>query len=79
MSWFVFQDNVSEAGTYTIEKDSPSPDVESARTDIDRVFGIIGEADQSIASPSGLSINVNSNGATPCHNSGYNDQEKFKV
>lgn len=34
------QDDVSEAGTYTIEKDSSSPEVEQARSDIDRVFGV---------------------------------------
>ncbi|XP_050693905.1 mucin-19-like [Eriocheir sinensis] len=36
------KDDVSEAGTYTIEKDSSSPEVEQARSDIDRVFGISG-------------------------------------
>ncbi|KAK3887858.1 hypothetical protein Pcinc_008009, partial [Petrolisthes cinctipes] len=34
------KDDASEAGTYTIEKDSSSPEVEEARNDIDRVFGV---------------------------------------
>ncbi|XP_059480039.1 nucleolar protein dao-5-like isoform X2 [Neocloeon triangulifer] len=33
-------DNGSETGTYTIDKESPSPDEEKARSDIDAVFGV---------------------------------------
>lgn len=36
-------DNGSETGTYTIDKDSPSPEEEKARSDIDAVFGVNGE------------------------------------
>ncbi|XP_065343321.1 centrosomal protein of 170 kDa-like isoform X3 [Cloeon dipterum] len=38
-------DNVSETGTYTIDKESPSPEEEKARSDIDAVFGV-GEEDE---------------------------------
>jgi hypothetical protein len=34
-------DAVSETGTYTIGKDSPSPDEDQSRRDIDRVFGLL--------------------------------------
>lgn len=33
-------DNVSEAGTYTIDKESPSPEESRARSEIDLVFGV---------------------------------------
>jgi hypothetical protein len=36
-------DNGSETGTYTIDKDSPSPEEDKARSDIDAVFGVNGE------------------------------------
>ncbi|CAL4063115.1 unnamed protein product [Meganyctiphanes norvegica] len=36
----VVADDVSETGTYTIEKDSSSPEVEQARNNIDQVFGV---------------------------------------
>ncbi|XP_069187269.1 dentin sialophosphoprotein isoform X13 [Procambarus clarkii] len=48
------KDDVSEAGTYTIEKDSSSPEVEQARNDIDRVFGISGtESEVDVVTPRG--------------------------
>ncbi|EFX86641.1 hypothetical protein DAPPUDRAFT_307901 [Daphnia pulex] len=34
-------DAASETGTYTIGKDSPSPDEDQSRRDIDRVFGLL--------------------------------------
>ncbi|KAF4519294.1 hypothetical protein B566_EDAN017924 [Ephemera danica] len=34
------EDNVSEAGTYTIDKESPSPEEKRARNEIDVVFGV---------------------------------------
>lgn len=34
-------DVASETGTYTIGKDSPSPDEDQSRRDIDRVFGLL--------------------------------------
>lgn len=34
-------DTASETGTYTIGKDSPSPDEDQSRRDIDRVFGLV--------------------------------------
>lgn len=46
-------DNVSETGTYTIGKDSPSPDEDQSRRDIDRVFGLIPQT--SIMAPSSSS------------------------
>lgn len=42
-------DTASETGTYTIGKDSPSPDEDQSRRDIDRVFGLV------LSPPSGLS------------------------
>ncbi|XP_042238282.1 serine-rich adhesin for platelets-like isoform X5 [Homarus americanus] len=48
------KDDVSEAGTYTIEKDSSSPEVEQARNDIDRVFGVSGtESEVDVVTPRG--------------------------
>ncbi|XP_069951737.1 nucleolar protein dao-5 isoform X3 [Cherax quadricarinatus] len=48
------KDDVSEAGTYTIEKDSSSPEVEQARNNIDRVFGVSGtESEVDVITPQG--------------------------
>ncbi|XP_066967021.1 serine-rich adhesin for platelets-like isoform X24 [Macrobrachium rosenbergii] len=47
------KDDVSEAGTYTIEKDSSSPEVEQARNDIDRVFGVSGTESEAEITPRG--------------------------
>ncbi|XP_068248078.1 nucleolar protein dao-5-like isoform X2 [Palaemon carinicauda] len=47
------KDDVSEAGTYTIEKDSSSPEVEQARNDIDRVFGVSGTESEADITPRG--------------------------
>ena len=41
------QDDASETGTYTIGKDSPSPDEDQSRRDIDRVFGLIPDSEVS--------------------------------
>ena len=41
-------DATSETGTYTIGKDSPSPDEDQSRRDIDRVFGLV------LSPPSGV-------------------------
>ncbi|XP_042878382.1 mucin-19-like isoform X3 [Penaeus japonicus] len=68
------KDDVSEAGTYTIEKDSPSPEVEQARNDIDRVFGVSGpesEADATPATPRGNIVSEESWTTS-------SDAEKFK-
>ena len=57
------RDDASETGTYTIGKDSPSPDEEQSRRDIDRVFGLIPDADVSkMRSLSGLELD---NRSTP--------------
>ncbi|KAK7078673.1 hypothetical protein SK128_000012 [Halocaridina rubra] len=45
------KDDVSETGTYTIEKDSSSPEVEQARNDIDRVFGVSGTESEADMTP----------------------------
>ncbi|XP_070001205.1 nucleolar protein dao-5 isoform X23 [Penaeus vannamei] len=68
------KDDVSEAGTYTIEKDSPSPEVEQARNDIDRVFGVSGpesEVDATPATPRGNMVSEESWTTS-------SDAEKFK-
>lgn len=73
--FFKLQDDVSEAGTYTIEKDSPSPEVEQARNDIDRVFGVSGpesEVDATPATPRGNMVSEESWTTS-------SDAEKFKV
>lgn len=70
---------MSEAGTYTIEKDSSSPEVEQARSDIDRVFGVSGtESEVEV-----LGGNVSTPRGPPPPDDPWTpasmDQDKFKV
>lgn len=51
-------DAASETGTYTIGKDSPSPDEDQSRRDIDRVFGLLPPTALSNQSDSSLSTVV---------------------
>ena len=72
---------MSEAGTYTIEKDSPSPEVDNARGDIERVFGILtAEGDGQEASSAGI-LGATTPGGASINNDQetFNDQDKFKV
>ncbi|KAG7160030.1 Centrosomal protein of 170 kDa protein B-like [Homarus americanus] len=67
------KDDVSEAGTYTIEKDSSSPEVEQARNDIDRVFGVSGtESEVDVVTPRGNAPTEEAWTPTP-------ESDKFKV
>lgn len=54
-------DAVSETGTYTIGKDSPSPDEDQSRRDIDRVFGLLPSA--ALSSQSDTSVSTLIGGA----------------
>ena len=65
-------DAVSETGTYTIGKDSPSPDENQSRRDIERVFGLLpsntlsSQSDTSVATLTGaVDSSENNNRSTP--------------
>ncbi|XP_057375457.1 mucin-5AC-like isoform X2 [Daphnia carinata] len=66
-------DAASETGTYTIGKDSPSPDEDQSRRDIDRVFGLLPSVSISAQSETSAGVGTagqidpidNSNRSTP--------------
>lgn len=66
-------DAASETGTYTIGKDSPSPDEDQSRRDIDRVFGLLPSVSISAQSETSMGVSTagqidpieNNNRSTP--------------
>jgi len=60
-------DNVSETGTYTIGKDSASPDEDQSRRDIDRIFGLIPQTPTAPTSAEGATA-INGQGDTSLDN-----------